>query len=71
MLEPHTKLETPDAAEYVGSKPKTLEKWRVVGGGPKYFKLGRRVVYAVSDLDEWLNRHSRTSTSDFGMEARA
>lgn len=69
---PHTKLETEPAAEYVGSKKKTLEKLRVVGGGPAYIKHGRRVVYQVSDLDAWIDQHRRTSTSaNVSMEARA
>lgn len=69
---PHTKLETEPAAEYVGSKKKTLEKLRVVGGGPAYIKHGRRVVYQVSDLDAWIDRHRRTSTSgQYGAGAAA
>lgn len=63
MYAPHTKLETQPAAEYVGSAKKTLEKLRCHGGGPAYIKHGRKVVYQVSDLDAWVDRHRRTSTS--------
>lgn len=69
LLAPHTKLATPEAANYVGSRAKTLEKWRVVGGGPRYVKLGRRVVYEVSDLDAWIDERRRRSTSEQGMAA--
>lgn len=62
-LAPHTKLETEPAALYCGSKKKTFEKYRVTGGGPAYIKLGRKVVYEVADLDRWLERFRRTSTS--------
>jgi hypothetical protein len=42
----------------------TLNKLRVFGGGPKYLKLGRTVVYDVTDLDAWLATKRRASTSD-------
>ncbi len=52
------------AAEYVGCSPRTLEKNRCYGGGPKYAKLGRRVVYRVADLDAWIEEHLVGSTSE-------
>ena len=33
--------------------PRTLEKQRVIGGGPRFRKFGRRVMYAVADLDAY------------------
>jgi predicted DNA-binding transcriptional regulator AlpA len=58
------KLKTPSAAEYCGSSASTLEKLRISGGGPRYIKIGRRVVYDIADLDRWLSAHRRQSTSD-------
>jgi predicted DNA-binding transcriptional regulator AlpA len=50
-------LRTPAAAEYVGLSASTLEKLRLTGGGPAYFKSGRKiVVYSTADLDAWLAR---------------
>ena len=48
-------LKTPDAAAYLGLSPRTLEKWRGAGKGPRYSRLGRSrsVVYAVVDLDDF------------------
>lgn len=46
-------LKTPDAAAYLGLSRRTLEKWRGAGKGPRYSRLGRSVVYAVSDLDDF------------------
>lgn len=48
-----------DAAEYCTSKGlalavATLEKFATIGGGPKFRKWGRKVVYAVPDLDAWI-----------------
>jgi predicted DNA-binding transcriptional regulator AlpA len=57
-------LHTDAAAEYCGSSSSTFEKLRLTGGGPLYSKIGRRVVYAVADLDAWLLANQRRSTSD-------
>jgi predicted DNA-binding transcriptional regulator AlpA len=57
-------LRSPDAAKYVGLAPQTLAKFRVVGNGPKFCKLGRIVVYDPRDLDEWLHTLKRRSTSE-------
>jgi molybdenum cofactor biosynthesis enzyme MoaA len=59
-------LPTAPAAEYCGSAASTFEKLRLTGGGPLYSKIGRRVVYAVADLDAWLIANRRRSTSDRG-----
>lgn len=63
-------LRTPLAAEYLGVSPATLCKWRVFGGGPRYKKLGRVVVYDPADLRQWLQAQSRDSTSQPGGELR-
>ena len=57
-------LRTPEAAEYCGSSPSTFEKLRLAGGGPRYIKIGRRVVYDPADLDAWLADKRKRSTSD-------
>ena len=44
--------------------PRTLEKQRVLGGGPRFRKFGRRVMYAVADLDAWAADRSFETTSD-------
>ena len=59
-------LTTTQAARYVGLSPRTLERYRVTGEGPRYLKVGRRVLYTQADLDEWLARKVRRSTSDPG-----
>jgi helix-turn-helix protein len=56
-----------DAAAYLHVSPRTLEKWRMHGGGPRYRKLVHRVVYTQQDLDAWVEEQVRTSTSDPGQ----
>ena len=63
LVEYRKKLPTPHAAEYLGLGKSTLDKLRITGGGPAYFKVGARIVYDVADLDAWLASHKRTSTS--------
>jgi hypothetical protein len=59
-------LDTRGAAALLGISPRTLEKYRVCGGGPTYRKLGARVLYAIEDLDAWVAQAIRNSTSDPG-----
>lgn len=52
------------AAGYIDCAKRTLDDWRVTGGGPKYIKLSHRMVrYRRADLDAWLEQHALTSTS--------
>lgn len=53
-----------EAANYVRLSERTLERLRLTGGGPRYAKLGRRVVYRQSDLDGWIASHIVSSTSE-------
>jgi predicted DNA-binding transcriptional regulator AlpA len=52
------------AARYVGLSESTLAKLRLNGNGPTYCKLGRRVVYRPTDLDQWLQSRTARDTSD-------
>jgi hypothetical protein len=40
-----------DVARRWRVSPRTLERWRYVGTGPRY--LGGRVVYRLSDIEEY------------------
>lgn len=44
--------------------PRTLERWRWIGGGPKFLKLGGRVVYRLSDIEEYEAAIIRSCTRD-------
>ena len=59
-------LRTPEAARLLGLSGRTLEKHRVYGTGPRYRKIGGRVVYALDDLKAWADQGLRSSTSDPG-----
>jgi hypothetical protein len=68
-VEPLTKhskryLTNTEAAEYLNLAPSTLNKQRVYGGGPQFHKFGRRVVYALSDLEAWASTRACGATFD-------
>lgn len=63
-------LTTKTAAEYLALAPKTLEKFRCYGGGPRFRKHGAKVVYAKADLDAWSEERAYASTSQADMEQR-
>ncbi len=35
--------------------PSTLAKLASIGGGPKFHKFGRSVIYTAADLDDWVD----------------
>lgn len=59
-------LTNDQAAQLLSLSPRTLEKFRVIGGGPRFRKFGRRVVYALHDLESWADARTHESTSDPG-----
>ncbi len=60
-------LRTPEAARFLGLSGRTLEKHRTYGTGPRYRKIGGRVVYALDDLQSWVSTGAKQSTSDPGI----
>jgi hypothetical protein len=59
-------LRAKEAARFIGVSCRTLEKHRINGTGPKYSKIGGRIIYAVTDLGEWAEHGARCATSDRG-----
>ena len=63
-------LTTDEAATFLRLSPRTLEKQRVLGGGPQFRKFGARVVYAAVDLRAWADSNTFGMTSDPGYVVR-
>jgi len=55
------------AAELLGLKPATLRRWRWVGDGPTFIKLGRSVRYDAEVIEQFIEAGRRNSTSDDGI----
>jgi excisionase family DNA binding protein len=53
-----------EAAQYTRLSPRTLERMRLNGTGPKYTKAGRRVIYSREAIQLWLEKRTYQSTSD-------
>lgn len=52
-----------ETAADLGLAVGTLNKWRVTGNGPRFVRLGRRVVYRQEDIEAFVANGVRTSTS--------
>jgi len=53
-----------EAAELLRLSPRTLERMRLDGSGPRFRKFGKRVTYAVEDLRAYADARSFQSTSE-------
>ena len=42
--------------------PRTLERWRWAGDGPRFIKIGGRVVYRIADIEAFEQQQLRTRT---------
>ncbi len=56
-------LSTRDLAERWNISAKTLERWRWAGEGPRFLKLGGRVVYRLTDIEVFEEAQLRSCTS--------
>lgn len=61
------KLNTREAAAYLGVRPNTLEIWRCKHRGPQYAKIGSRIVYDPDVLDAFFEARS-ISTRDTELD---
>jgi len=52
------------AADFLNISIRSLQSWRVRGGGPAFLKLGRSVRYRYAELQTWLDANMATSTSE-------
>jgi hypothetical protein len=56
---PSEYLDTEAAAAFTSISAVQLAEWRSRGGGPRYIKMGRKVLYAVRDLREFVEPFGR------------
>ena len=62
--DPDAALNENQAAGFLGMSVRTLQAWRVRGGGPSYCKIGRAVRYQRRALISFQQEHTVSSTSD-------
>lgn len=56
-----TILETADRLHLVKG---TLANWRVQGKGPRYMKIGKKVLYPVVEVEAFEQRQLRSNTAE-------
>lgn len=52
--EPTRLINEKQAAEMLGLSTKTMQKWRWLGEGPQWCKVGRAVKYRITDLEAYI-----------------
>lgn len=61
---PARRLDTErEAAAYLNVSPRTLQAWRLRGGGPAFVKLGNAVRYDRTALDRFIESSTRANTA--------
>lgn len=65
-------LTTEEAAALVRLSPRTLERMRLTGDGPRFHKVGpgkqSRVLYQREELEAWLTGFAFRSTSEYAQK---
>ena len=60
-------LTTAELAELIRAPIETVRYWRHVGKGPKWFNIGRRVLYELADIEAFIAQaksEPRTTSSN-------
>lgn len=42
-----------ELSERLAISPRTLERWRLIGAGPQFMKIGGRVKYRLEDVEAY------------------
>lgn len=54
-------VSTQEFSRMTNIKPRTIERWRLLGQGPGYIRVGGKLVrYRISAIEAWLQQHGGT-----------
>ncbi|MHB1302447.1 MAG: helix-turn-helix transcriptional regulator [Acidiphilium sp.] len=54
-----------DAARLLGIVPRTMMRWRKLGCGPRYVRMGNKLVaYSASELRRWQERRTFSHSAE-------
>jgi DNA-binding transcriptional MerR regulator len=57
------------AADHMGIAAATLQYWRTTGAQKiPFIKVGGRVMYRISDLDNWLEENTFSHTGEYSTK---
>ena len=62
--DPDQMLTEYETANLICQSVRTLQKWRVTGFGPEFFKIGRSVRYRRREVLDWIDSRRRSHTSE-------
>lgn len=54
----------PELAEYLGIPVSTIYDWRVNGKGPRAYRFGKHLKFAVSDVRIWIEQQREPGPED-------
>ena len=58
-----TVLRPKEVSDLTGIVEETLKYWRPRGKGPRWYKLGRSVVYDLADVEAWIEQQRQATGS--------
>lgn len=62
-LNPDQLIDEKQASQLMGISPRTLQGYRVKGGGPEFIKLNNKIVrYKISAIQNWINDNKKINT---------
>jgi hypothetical protein len=64
-------LDQNQLSERWNMSPRTLERWRYQGEGPKFLKIGGRVLYRLEDIERHEAERLRANTAKPQPAARS
>ena len=62
-------LTVKEAAGHLRVSKSYLDKLRVYGGGPKFLRFGRKILYRKSELNVWAEQRCFSSTSEYTVSS--
>jgi predicted DNA-binding transcriptional regulator AlpA len=68
--DPDSLLSEAQTCELTGLAERTLQRKRLDGTGPRFVKLGRRVLYRRADVLAWIAANTHDSTSAVTVAAQ-
>jgi hypothetical protein len=55
-------LTTEELADVFHARPETVRSWRVHGRGPRWIRVGRRVLYAEADVQLFIEQQEAAAS---------
>ncbi len=62
LLRKEEHLDSKQLARRWNMSHRTLDRWRWQGKGPRFIKIGGRVVYRIKDIEEYENARLHSNT---------